>query len=121
MNPEYARELRNALINVFETGFERVEWRRVYRWFDAGRLRNSVWDTFNTVFASIAEEAEDETGWRLGYLEWASDGDFLVLVCLDPASQDSSEVSFRPITDRKQTRKRRARPGKSKETPPSTP
>ena len=119
MNPDYALALRNTLIDVFETGFARVEWRWIYRWFRADRLRNSVWDHLDSVFKSIAEEADDESGWRLGYLEWASNGEFLVLVCLDPANQGPSEVSFRPIGDRKVTRKSKPRPGKSKE-PAST-
>lgn len=100
MRNPYELRIRDALYEVYNKGFNRVEWVKFYRWFGRSRLSDGIWDELEQVWQEILENERDEEGFRLGFLAW-EDPTYLTLVCLDPENIAADDASFQPIAKRK--------------------
>lgn len=92
----YDLDITNALNDVYETGFCKIEWRKINRWFGAKRISSRVWGELEGRWNDIDAERE-KAGWRLGYLDWHHLA-HLTLVCLDPEGTSQEKASFKPIS-----------------------
>ena len=99
MKNPYDITIQNMLNEVYETGFHRVEWRHLYRWYGAERITDRIWDDLDNRFKEI-DESRSDRGYRLGFLSW-SDSGFITFICLDPEGTKPSEASFQPISAKK--------------------
>jgi len=102
MSISYEKDIMDLLLEVFETGFKRIELRHLYRWYGVARITNRVWDDLKARFAEIDADRGNK-GWRLGYLNWDM-GEFLVLICLDSEGTSPEDSSFQPIDGLKSER-----------------
>tara|TARA_R110000787_G_scaffold137458_28_gene250945 strand:+ start:21174 stop:21482 length:309 start_codon:yes stop_codon:yes gene_type:complete len=100
MQISYETEIINTLYDVYELGFAKVEWRKIYRWYGATRLTNRVWDDLDNRFQEI-DESETGKGYRLGFYDCEDSAIQLTLICLDPKGTSEKESSFQPISMKK--------------------
>lgn len=95
--------LLDALGEVFDTGFCRVEYRKLYRWFETERITIRVFREMVELWEEeiVGPDATPEFKYRLGFLNWDSiDAKAtLTLVCLDPEGTPPEDAAFQPLLD----------------------
>lgn len=98
---------RTALIDilgeVYDTGFCRVEYRKLYRWFETGRITVRVFREMLELWEEeiVGPDAAPEFKFQLGFLNYDSPDAkaMITLVCLDPEGTPPDDSSFQPLLD----------------------
>ena len=95
--------LLDSLGEVYDTGFCRIEYRKLYRWFETERITIRVFREMVELWEEeiIGPDAKPEWKYRLGFLSWDTlDAKAtLSLVCLDPEGTPPEDMSFQPLLD----------------------